>query len=569
MARKKLLAVAGGVFVTIALGATLVIKAPMGQVEVDPAAAKSAETVENTSTARATQEHAKQKVAAAQSGHDMGAAPKAANDGDKSAKGKLLGTGSGKVYPDPVDGRTFDRYDGEWTQQRGNKVCALVVSCATSDGFWFFQGTNGMLRTQVSGSKEAGGTLTHTWSSPKFTYRGNDGKAPEENVVQYRFRAATDRFAESELANGNFKVQVVDAAGNVVAENSGRELIPGKDWKATRFSVPASALKIGETYQLRAVTQIAKEGRRDSGGTVDWDCVALTARSGDMTGTEGCGGGDTPPDPGEFVMGGGSSPVCNSVLDPLMGPLYATLKQVLDGPNKEAARAGMTTADLVNELLAPGRPLAVALGDLTGTFAATTSGELSGPGAQLAQQLQPFTEAVAKATNPATSALNGALTPLAKILSDAAGNVTKPAGELLAGLLSPAGHLAAPLIPVYDSMVRPITQPFVSTVMNNAKPAMVAALGPEGTKAAGNILQPLEEAARGTAGPFTAAIGTLHPVHATIVNLLDPIYTSYLTTLGPDAEQYTKFVRSAYVHSFKGYCGDSGKPAPESEHGHN
>ncbi|AHH97181.1 hypothetical protein [Kutzneria albida] len=481
-------------------------------------------------------------------------APAAPQHGSPVSKAsKLFGTGVGNVYPDPVDGRTFDRYPGEWTQDRSNEVCQFAISCSAVDGFWFFAGTNGMLRAQLGGSSEASGTLTHTWTSPKFEYKGNDGRQPAENVIQYRLRANRDKFADQEMTGGSFKVQVVDEGGSVVAQNSGHELVPHKDWKATRFSVPGNALRVGGTYQLRAITQIPKVGGHATGGTVDWDCVAVTARSGVMTGTEGCGAGDTPPDPGEVVEGGGSSPVCQSTVDPLTGPLLATLRQLFTGPNQLSAGVGSSTSEVVDALLDPARPLGTAIGDLTGTFAATGNG-LSGPTGELARRLQPFGEGILKAVGPGANALSGLLTPLAKVLSDTAGTVTKPAGALVAGVLSPAGELAAPLVPVYNALVRPITQPFVSTLMNNLKPAMVNALGPEGTRTLGSLLIPLEEAARGTAGPFTAAIGTLHPVHATLVNLLDPIYTGYLTALGPDAEQYTKFVRSAYVHSFKGFC---------------
>lgn len=488
------------------------------------------------------------------------------HDHSQPTAGSNFGTGTGMVYPDPVDSRTFDRYLGEWSQQRGSRVCSFLAYCATADGFWFFNGTNGMARVQINGASAVGGTISHTWTSPEFVYDGHAGQEADENVVQYRIRANTEKLRSSELAGGQYQVQVVDSAGTVVAQNAGRELIPQHDWRMRSFSVPATRLKIGGTYRLRAVTKVAKEHGSSAGGTVDWDCVSVTARSGEMTGTEGCGAGDTPPDPGEWVMSGGSSPVCNSALDPLAGPLLETLEQIFVGPNQLAAGIGDTTGDLVDAILDPARPFAVALGDLTGTFAATTTG-LSGPAGQLAEALQPFTEAVAQATNPVSGAASGFLTPLAELLSDTAGNVTKPAGELLGVVLSPLGSLATPLIPIYDSLVRPVTEPFVSTIMDSARPAMVAALGPEATEAVGHLIVPLQEAATGTVGPFNAAIGSLHPVHATLVNLLDPVYTSTMTTLGPDAASFTSFLHGAYVHSFPS-CGEPPKTGPDGENGH-
>lgn len=466
----------------------------------------------------------------------------------------LANSGTGMVYVDDVDGRTFDRYEGMWTQSRDRSACVLLAICAVADGNWAFDGTNGLIRVQLNGSSLPGGTVSHFWTSPAFTYRGHDGDLPDKNVVQYRLRANVKRFQPGELENGRYIVQILDQDKKVVAQNGGRELTPAATWKAASYEVPATALRLGGTYRLRIVTEFAKKGGSQTSGTVDWDCVALVAKGPGMTGSEGCGPKDEPPNPGEWVMGGGTSPVCSSPLSFLVGPLDATLKQLLTGPNGLAAGVGATTADLVNALLDPAKPLSVALGQVLAAFASTTGG-LTGPLASLAGPLRGVSEPLFGALSPATGLLNWVLSPVAQLVSTATGAIVGPVAQLAGTLLSPLGYLTAPLMPIYDSLVRPIVQPLLSAILDPIRQNLGVVLGPNGLKVLRDIMDPLSTAATGLVGPVSAAIGTLHPIHATIVGLLDPIYQSTIGALGPDAGKFTSFLSKAYVHSFPG-CGD-------------
>jgi hypothetical protein len=208
-------------------------------------------------------------------------------------------------YHPTTDSRTFGTTAGGWTGATvlNPALCIIPgVTCpASTDSFVASGGaggpSDGYIRTSLSGIAGVLTTTNSTWQSPAFTYNGVAGATPA--TVNFSMdRRANVASLLTLLGSANYTVSLRDITASTTVAVSGPTTVTNQPtWASTAsVAVAPAALTIGDSYQIRIVSQANLPVAVLPSVTFDYDNVLLRAATAPV-GTDGDGDGVTePPD---------------------------------------------------------------------------------------------------------------------------------------------------------------------------------------------------------------------------------------------------------------------------------
>jgi hypothetical protein len=210
------------------------------------------------------------------------------------------------TYHPADEARIFADSAGGWEASSSSEgFCVTSLTCPTvTSGYQASGGTrgatDGFLRTAIENTVAADSITRAVWTSPSFTYRGDDGEVPDELTFEVARRADLSALLAQTGTSASFTAELVGAAGGV-----GRTIVDAaplgsiEGWTRTRqFDVKPASLAIGREYRIRITSTFNTAARAFRESTVDYDDVRLRAvgdgsGNGNGNGGGGNGGGGT------------------------------------------------------------------------------------------------------------------------------------------------------------------------------------------------------------------------------------------------------------------------------------
>ncbi len=191
-------------------------------------------------------------------------------------------------YAPDASSRSFTPNVGGWTETEVTDPLCLIPPLAVCPGITnSYESTNGaggptdgFIRTALSGVLAGiDSTNRGVWTSPVFTYQGDDGQQPTDVSFSLARRSDINALLVDAGNQATYDVDLIPVGGGLPLELINEAPLQDADGFTTIGSVDVdpSDLKIGTRYQIQITTNYRTVATLIPNGTADYDNVRLRA----------------------------------------------------------------------------------------------------------------------------------------------------------------------------------------------------------------------------------------------------------------------------------------------------
>ena len=204
------------------------------------------------------------------------------------------------VYPVKPQQRGLDSGLAGW--QGSSKVsglCVPVVLCPTAANIYRASGGagggGGYIRTTVNNLGGAEASTTGTWTSPRFKYRGVDGRKPDSLALKLERRANVAGLIGVVGNQATYTVTLLDQTGDKDVRVISQSTLEGADdWAEIKpAKIDPDPVKVGRTYRIEIASEFDSGVSVLPAVTADYDRIRLSAKTRSKGGNgNGAGNGN-------------------------------------------------------------------------------------------------------------------------------------------------------------------------------------------------------------------------------------------------------------------------------------